>query len=514
MVNAKQFQIRCATIGELPRTLRLGELEAIYEGTNYDIGLSARRYPWTQERDESGRKIPLDERKPYRVNLAAYIVDTSVSWLVGEKRFPAFTVEDQEDGPTGQWIDAIKKALDFQLRMVEVATAGGACGTAVAVGKVIGGYLRMDVLEAKDCHPTFGPDGKTITELVYLFKAPGSFFVDMDVSPKYEGLDPDRWYWFKRIYTPNEELWYELEEVTLDGRPPRLDQVDETRSHRHGFGILPCAWFRNLPSKDPLDGKCSFYPVLDLLTPIDELYSGAFRSIRKLSDPTAVMTNVPPGADPKKYVALGTSSGGVAASPGDMKLLEMSGTGQAAAKEWANEFRAATLRIARTPDLDPEKLSGAAQSGYALEILHGPLLALVGLLRGQYGPGMVHFIRQFLELVAAVKARKKTLFVDDAPETAPDPKAKIAIRWGRYFEPTATDVQSLISNASSAVREGFLSRKTAMEAIAPLFGVIDIEAERKQIEKERTENPGIHDLLFQGGGDDASEDELDGDSDE
>lgn len=492
------FKIRNAVIGELPRTQQLDLLEAWYNGRAYSVGLNAREYAWEEEfvpdavgPDGGKVRIPFDHRRPYQYNLAAYIVDTSTAWLCGSRRFPTISVEQEneageDDSSTGDWIGALREATNLEATWLQVARNGGKGRTAVAVFKVVEGYPRIELLPAKYCTRTLGPDGISVTYLREQYKAPASYFEDLG----YEGLSQDKDYWYRREFTPDAELVYHLVEVSMDGKPP-VFEVDEERSVRHELGVLAAVWIKNLPSDDPIDGRCSYEPVLDLLDPVNMLMSVSHRSIKKMSDPTLALTNLQEANQVDEFIKkIGSSGGGLVTAPGGAEYLEMEGSGQAAAKEWVDRFRQAIAEVSRVVNPDPEKLQGAAQSGYALEILHGPLTELVGELRSTYGPALLRFVRLMLKLVRAVLDRGDIVYLPKKAEGTPNPDAELTLTWGRFFEPTPQDVGLLIGNAVTAVQSGFLSEETAVGIIAPLFGVTDVQAERDRIAKERQAREG------------------------
>lgn len=494
-----EFTMRSQVIGELPRAQRLEAKEAWYDGLAYSVGMNARKYDWDQEKDAAGKRIPLEERRPRQYNLARYIVDTSTAWLFGEGHFPAVLCKDERDEATQELLTILGEALELQKMWLKGAKQGGKAGTLVMVGKVVNGYPCIEFLPAKHCTRTLGPDLRSITYLRLQYKAPAEWFEELG----YEGLDPKLWYWFRREYSPTAELTYNLVQVSADGTPPNWGSagLDQARSFEHGYGVLCATWVRNLECDDPTDGACSYEGVLDLLDPINVLVSASYRSIKKISDPTLALTGIQ-DADllDEMMKKLGSSGGGLVSSPGDAKLLEMSGTGQAAALTWLDRLRQGVAEVSRVVNLDPEKLTGAAQSGYALTILHAPLIELVGELRQNYGPALLQFLRQFLRLVLAVRAKGQQVFLPREPEAKgePNPDAPMELAWGAFFQPTPQDVKQTIENVVAARAAGLISEETTIGIVAPLLGVEDVQAETERIKAQAAEDDANVEAALEG----------------
>lgn len=502
-MDMTEFAMRSSVIGENPRCLAIDEMESHYNGKFYSTGMNAREYSWDTEivpgteRNKTPEKVPLSKRRPKQFNLARYIVDRSAGWLVGGRYFPRLIAEG--DPGTQEWIDVLKEALRLPSVWLKAAKQGGKGKTAVVVGKIVNGYLRVEHLPAKYCLPRFGDDGETLTYLRLQFKIPGDMLDEMGIPGVW---DPKELYWFRREYTPDAEVNFYPVRVARDGRPPEFVE-DPDRTVRHGLGVLAAVWIRNLPSDDPLDGEATYEPVVDLFDPINVMASLAYRSIKKLSDPTLVLEDIKEDDDIDAVLSVGSSAGATISIPGKAKLLEMTGSGQAAAKEWVSEFRQGVATISRVTNPDPEKLAGAAQSGYALEVLHAPLIELVEELRETYGPALVQFVRLMLALVAVYKLRggknggPGALFLPrEEPTAAINPKATLTVSWGRFFAPSLPDIKALIETLAAAVAMGAMSMHTAIAKVCEAFGVTDIEGERARIKAEATggEN-GLEDAI-------------------
>lgn len=476
------FAMRSAVIGELPRTQRLDALEAWYNGCAYSVGINAKPYAWDQEFTNDGKRVKLEDRRPKQYNLAKKVVNTSAGWLFGFEHFPS--IEAEGDEATEEWISVLSEAIQLPRVMLKAAKSGGKSGTAVLVFKVVKGYPRIEHLPAKHCIRRVGPDGESLEWLRYQYKAPASYFEELG----YEGLDSNKDYWYRREYDPSGEYHYHLAPVSQDGTPPVFEE-DTEKTVRHNLGVLAAVWIRNLDGDDEIDGDATYAGVEDLLDEANKLVSLATRSIRKQSDPTLAYTGVEDVEDLPEQQKVGSSSGGSVVSPGDAKLLEMEGSGQAAALTWVDRLREAIQEITRSESPSADDISGGKMSGYALRILFSALISLVGELRMTYGPGLVRLVRLMLRLVAAVQANGQAIILPRPVKGKLNPEAVLALKWGDYFPPTPEDTKVEIENAGAATALQLISLETAQAKIGYLYGVEDLAAEANRIKRERGADP-------------------------
>lgn len=81
------LQARMPRDADMPdRSFRLGALEAVLDGRQYDLLPHA----FSRERSDSGDYVPLDERRPsVRTGLCRVVVEDSVSLLFSEGHWPS-----------------------------------------------------------------------------------------------------------------------------------------------------------------------------------------------------------------------------------------------------------------------------------------------------------------------------------------------------------------------------------------------------------------------------------------
>jgi hypothetical protein len=164
---------------------------------------------------------------------------------------------------------------------------------------------------------------------------------------------------------------------------------------------------------------------------------------------------------------------------------------------------------------DPEKLAGAAQSAKALEILYQPMLANCDKLREQYGEhGVKAMLRDMLRVARMFEDMPPVVLADGTTvqsrvilpprvehdedtdedtvtmvERTPGESENIALNWRPYFAPTWDDIVKATTGMKNANGgKATVSQRTSVQAIAPLVGVEDIDAEMARIKEEEAES--------------------------
>lgn len=491
-----EIAISIALSGWPPRYCEIDRIEAWYWGHQYTVdGPWQRKHPWAAETDRAGKYIPLADRAPYDMGIAKALVDQTTGFLFDEGRFPQLLVDGDDAGAVaGQaWLRAIADHCNLRVRMLEAARIGGRCRSVFVYFKVVDGEPIIDCHSGKACEPTFGRDGKTLVSVRKQYKAPGEAFLRLG----YQGLDPAKLYWFRHDFTEAAELRYFPVEVEQGPKVP-VFVVDEARSFRHDLGFVAGQWMVNLMrAEDSTDGIGTYEgdQVLGLIHLCNEVMSQAHRATKHALDPQWALE-----VDPEKEVDTAAirnqTKGGVWVMPGKLSLVEAAGTGQAAAHEQFDRYRALISDTTSIPEVDPEAISGKAQSAEALRVLFQGLIAFASLLRVSYGDdGLVPFAKVILRVLKATAAGTLNVDAFDDKGTTigrgalPD-RPRVRLEWGPWFAPTAADEQAKIGSAAAAVGSGLLSQETAVSFIARLYGRDGAEelklilAERKAHEDE------------------------------
>ncbi len=166
-------------------------------------------------------------------------------------------------------------------------------------------------------------------------------------------------------------------------------------------------------------------------------------------------SNVSRGAG--KTISVKTSP--ASTQPVDVKVLELSGSGQQVAMEFARELKMYFFHVASVVVHDPDQFGGAL-SGTALERLLQPTIAVVGKLRTSYGKRLARLLGKML---AAAGGR-----------AADEQLEPVSVSWGRLVEPALPDILLAVQAAITARDAGLIDGQTAIRFVADYFGVENV----------------------------------------
>lgn len=156
---------------------------------------------------------------------------------------------------------------------------------------------------------------------------------------------------------------------------------------------------------------------------------------------------------------------------------------------------------------DPKQMSlGTSPSGRAFEWLHKKQIEACGTLREDFAHGVLLPVASMilraiatlpperLRIGGAVKAHAilQRFFVEMAPaENAPPVPTRtewiapfMSPLWGAYFAPTEADAKAVSEMVRADYQAGIISRQTAVEKLAPFYGIADAAAYVEELERE------------------------------
>jgi len=506
-----------ATIAGFERTLRLDRLDAYYRGVQY----ASREYGWDGRHLASSESlggfapfypdwiVPLDLRRPPTNYLVGrVIVDRFTSLLFGNGSFPEVLVEGDPD--TEDFLRTASVAASLPERMTHARNLGGAQGTVVL------SYAWTDGLPVVEAH-----SAKHVLVLRW--------------------ADPQRhiphhvlkiWPTFEPTVTPDGELveqdgWMAREWRGPEGAAPGYERIyaylPPERDRPAQWIVVAEAplsectvvWIRNEPVDDRHDGEGDFEGCEETIDELNTILSATSTGTAINADPTLVVK-----CDPKlnpgrtKKGAFNTIY-----SPGGAEYLELSGAAVKAGLENVERLRAFIFEQAGMTILDPEKMSGAAQSGEALKRLMAPTLAKADRRRETYGAGIVQVLTGLWRLAKRiensppiempkldamgapmldeagtpiVELRRPTLRLpprhvrktavdadgdvttatDETIERRPGLGGTVTLHWPEYFPPSEQDKLAKITTIQAANGgRPVLSPIQAIKSAAPIFGV-------------------------------------------
>lgn len=452
------------------------------------------------------------------LRLAPMVVDRFTGLLFSKERTPEIVVEG--DAETEDFLRAVARASRLWATMYTARTYGGSMGSVLLTVHLRDGRFAYAAHNPKTVHDIIFDDAERTVVAGVLIQYPTiEEFEEIDAKTnKPTGNIKTKTFLYRRIIDSEWDLVFKPAEI-VNGRIPDLE-VDEYASVHHQLGFCPAVWIQNLPVDSSLDGAPDCEGAYQMFDTIDRLMSQANFSLLANMDPTLVIE-----MDPKIEARMGggplrkgTDNAIKVGLGGSASYLESSATAVTASISLAKDFRQAALDRCQCVLADPEKISGAAQSGKAIEFIYAPMLEKGGRLRDQYGPA----IEQLLDLTA----RMGRLFLDpdryvdagvpnavprlrlpprvvqkdsdaDNPDVAPEttyemrrpgpPGGITTLRWGPYFAPSPQDVQLSAGTLVNLVAGQLIDQETGTKLVAPLLGIQDPQAVIRAVREEADE---------------------------
>jgi hypothetical protein len=432
------------------------------------------------------------------VRLCASAINTVNSYLFGAGRMPQFRVDslddpdgnripDDEIDPSDQEeidninraIAEIRKKTKLDQKLLELGRNGLMHGSVGIAGHQLStGRMWSEVLELSDVKVKFAREDQEVADANNL--------EDDDI------IELDE-YWLSAsedlagnvTYFVNRRFWDV--DKTIDYQPADLgDEVPEDLDVEalswsveneavHSLGFVPVVWIQNLRVADALDGA----PLIsEAEQGLEDEYNYTLSQlgigIRYNQEPQLVFLNVANMPDPNNtdqtipairrgsQDSLVIESEGVPNTPpADVRLLEMTGAGQAAAVEYLTMLRQMFSQVTRVIEHDPERAVGAL-SGVAIERLMQPMVSLVGALRQTYGAGLARWFELMLRVQGIEFA------------------GNVNVHWPEVIQPTAQDLQTIITPLIQLWTNDLIDIETLITILSPFYAVEDV---RKYVEK-------------------------------
>ena len=451
------------------------------------------------------------------LRLCPLIVDRFTGLLFSKERTPAPLVEG--DPQSEDFLQAVHRQARFWPTMYSARTFGGAMGSSLVTTHLADGLFAYHAHNPKGVADIIWEDADRTTVAGVLIQYPTvQEFEEIDPkSNRPTGRFVERQLLYRRIIDAEWDVVFKPAPI-VDGRLPLLE-IDDKLSVQHGLGFFPGVWIQNLPNESEVDGLPDCEGVYQMLDTIDRLLSQANRGLLANMDPTLVMS-----LDPKIAARMGGgavrkgSDNALDVGPGgNAHYLEMSAAGIQAGVEFAKMLRQAALDRAQCVLVDPEKISGAAQSARAIELIYAPMLEKAGRLREQYGIAVEKLSDMTLRIARAfsdparypgnavpkfrLPPRIEERDADAAdPDVEPirtrverapgEPGGVVTLRWGPYFPPTPSDAAQTVATTVNAVSGNLIDQETGTMLVAPMFGLTDTaglirKVREEQVEKEK-----------------------------
>ena len=456
------------------RFYKLEFQERLLKGTLYE----ALPHDMFQDLDSSGNYIALRKRRPQAPkNLSKVVVNDSVSMLFGEGHFPSVQHKDKKFQTA---LGDLMEEYRLQQRMIKIAKMGAVGSVAVEIA-VVEGKLVLLPHKTKCMYPEFSEEDPT--KLVAIEQR---LMVASKELPAYGHKEPTdsegraSTYWLVT-------RWDDVARTEYKPIPTTEDVMAKRKVHgepdNHGLGEVPIVWIRNLPDMDEYqcgpDGEPTVpYDAAALAIEADFQGSQSGRALAYSSDPVTVITKgaeefddegtLDQLSDPTRRAAnvIEIEHGGKA------EMLEISGEGANATREYVRDIREGFMELARGNRTSPDKLA-AATSGYAIELMNMALINLVKDLRLSYGE---EGLLRILELIVRI-SDKVVLEVGGKRFSAkPHKQSPLRLRWPPFYEQNANDRQMQAATLAQLTSASLLPLDTAREQAAVANGIVQQDA--------------------------------------
>lgn len=461
--------------------------------------------------------------------------------------------EDEAEVLEHGLVDVIESA---KLRSVmrTLMCRGLAERTAVAIGMIKRGTFTFECPHAKDCWPTFENDDPSapVVKLVWCYQFEKTVIEDNRAVQKK--------FWFRRDVDAVAYTDFAPVEVKPGEQEVKWGAGTPTP---HNFGFCPVLWIRNLDeSIEPggIDGFSLYEDLFDEFDALNFALSQRHRGITYFGTPQPYETGVEegdgPSADGRTAVPGWTASTsptglgaelvkGSAPTTGAMKekarrmapdriwsyegaevnvgLIETTGAAFEVATKHVEDIRQRLLESMSVILASMESFAkgGGDMNAKFLVLAFAPLLNLVDELRdATWWPcGLRAVLSLCLRMlskgsdgIALPNAKKLGEIAQrfEVPVTNADGTTstvwmlpKITPIWGEAFSPSNAEITEAVTAATTAKDGGIIPLKSAVQYVAPHFGVDDVDAVVDELEQKADEQKTLEQQASQQQADDA-----------
>lgn len=444
------------------RSKKLKEVQDYLDGVQYN------HLPTWSDCQKKDDFTPVRSRKPRIIfPFSRVYQDKVASKLIGSSSFPKFNIEDD---PEAEYFSKIvMESSFFPAKMLSVAKDLVSYTSAFCRFKMVDGELVLERYCPNYCYPTFDSTGELeMVEIKYVYDT-GE--LKKDGSQLYK--------WFKISLGKFSDIVYSNPDYSADSNP----DFEEVQKVDHNLGFVQGEWFRFGSNEHSPDGEN------DPMTCTMKGFIDAFNYSLSQSDSAASY-----GMDPQLVIKgmtedevdsfiKSTSKAWLMGREGSAEHLEVGGSGITAAGVLRDELYTKSQHASRIVLLDPEKIVGSAQSGKAMEVLHGPLVELINELRPWMEKSMVNLLKKMIVTILSYTNQGFETSYTMPPGWTPK-SLEFQTKWPPIFELTTQDMQQLLMLAVQGANANIVSRYSALKWLQSKgidFGVEDLEAEQQLV---------------------------------
>lgn len=450
------------------RRQKLEVLDSYYENRQYDHLMN-----WEAAaalKDDS--YVAVRKRKPRIIySFPKVLCQRVASKIVGLNTFPTFLVE--EDPDTQLFIQLVIKLAKLQHRLLEPVRRVLSSGSGLVRYKFTDGVINLESFLGKYCYPEFNAAGElSFVKIQYVYED--------EAEKDSKGCPVQKWYRLDLGETV--DILYDNPVYSAAAEP----QFQEVSKVEHKLGFVQAVWMRTCEDKHSPDGYSLIEDVLDFIDELNYSLSQSSVAVSYNQDPQLTVKGM--DSDELEELIRSSSKAWNLGRDGEGKFLESNLGGVEMAINLRDKVKLGIQDIARVIMLDPEKMVAHAQSGRAMEILHGPFVELVNELRPVFEDSIMRLVLK-IALTILILKRSGIDVGMEMPEGWQPQSLNLTAQWPPIFPMTMADLKEKLAVAVSASSSNLLSRETMTRWLAKDFSVEDVEAEIQKVAAQPVLNP-------------------------
>lgn len=388
------------------------------------------------------------------INLYAYIVDKSVSFLFGKEL--EFQLAQNATEEAALYLDqcwTVNRKMSF---MSNVALNGGVCG-----------HMFVKMLPRDGLPPRLINLDPAIVSVIW---NPDDLQDVLSYKIEFEAMDKDGQQVFKKqmieaVKSGEQTTSWIIKNYIKTGSMRDYQPDPAHPDSTWDFPFAPICDWQNLPAPNEYYGKPDI-TSLRMQNGINFVASNVQRIIRYHGHPKTIGKGFQ-----AKELDVGPDDMFILPSvDSDVKNLEMQ-SDLSATRNFFNDLRSLFLRTQHVPDLDPAMINVGALSGFAMRVLHGDLIELTEMKRRSYGDGLTDLNNRLLWLGAHKTEVTKIVWQDALPENRKETAEELDIEMNKL---------------------GTVSKETAQEQLGR-----DPEIEKERMQEEKAGQLNLGSVLLQ-----------------
>jgi hypothetical protein len=418
--------------------------------------------------------VPVRKRKPrLKVAFAKTLSQRVVARFLGSDTFPLFNIQDNPDDEA--FLKAVIKASGLKTKILEPVRRSLNTGSSFVRFYLIDGAIKLEWFHSKYCYPQWNPNGSLESvKIQYVYED----FEDKDSTGK------PKQKWWRMDLTAVSEIKYDNPEYVAGEKEPEFQVVSQVD---HNLGFVQGEWLRTCEVQDSPDGYGIVSDITDFIDEINYSLSQSSQAVGYNQDPNVWFRGMT--EDEMGSLIRSASKSWNLGREGEAGSLETNLTGVERAVELRDKIRLNIQDISRIVLLDPDKIIGSAQSGKAMEILHGPLKDLVDELKPVYEEYLKSLVLKMAFAIYAANSQGIDVPFEIPEGYTPKALAELELEWRPLFQQTMEDLQKKVQVASAATTALIISRETATRWLAKDFNIENVEEELHKIASQPVINP-------------------------